>query len=86
VTLIIDADEHRTLLTFERCFNLTVWLACFPPGESNTCHLFLNRDLAGLPRMTVKGKATITVPLSRGRLADERRDFMAALMGTVSLQ
>lgn len=85
-TLIIDADEHRTLLTFERCFNTSVWLACFPPGEPNTCHLFLNREFAGLPRTAVKGKATITVPLSRGRLADERRDFMAALMGAVSLQ
>ncbi len=83
-TLIIDADEHRTLLTFERCFNTSVGLACFPPGESNTSHLFLNRDLAGLPRMAVNGKATITVPLSRGRLADERRDFMAALMGAVA--
>ncbi len=82
-TLIIDADEHRTLLTFERCFNMSVWLACFPPGEPNTCHLFLNRDLAGLPRTVAKGKATITVPVSRGRLADERRDYMAALMGAV---
>ncbi len=85
-TLIIDAYEHRTLLTFERCFNMSVWLACFPPGEAHACHLFLNRELAGLPQATVRAKATIAVPLSRGRLADERRDLMAALMGAVSLR
>jgi hypothetical protein len=84
--LIIDAYEHRTLLNFETFFNTSVWFACFPPGEPHTCHLFLNRNLAGLERSNLKGEAVIAVPLKITRPADERRDFMAALMGAISLR
>jgi hypothetical protein len=48
-TFIIDAYEHRKLAKFETFFNITVWFACFPPDEPHTCHLFLNRSLAGQP-------------------------------------
>lgn len=85
-TLIIDAYEHRTLLNFETYFSMTVWFACFPPAEPNVCHLFLNRSLAGLPVIDRRGQASIALPLRLTRLADERRDFMAALMGAISLR
>ena len=84
--LIIDAYEHRTLLNFETFFNTSVWFACFPPGEPHTCHLFLNRSLAGLERSNLKGEAVIAVPLTMTWPVDERRDFMAALMGAISLR
>jgi hypothetical protein len=45
-TIIIDAYEHRTLLNFETFFNISVWFACFLPGQPNTCQLFLNRSLS----------------------------------------
>lgn len=84
--LIIDAYEHRTLLAFETFFNISVWFACFPPDEPHTCHLFLNRSLAGLERTNLKGEVVIAVPLKMTRPADERRDFMAALIGAISLR
>ena len=84
--ILIDAYEHRTLLNFETFFNITVWFACFPPDAPHTCHLFLNRNLAGLERLSLKGESVIAVPLKVTRPADERRDFMAALMGAISLR
>lgn len=84
--IIIDAYEHRTLLNFETFFSMSVWFACFPPAEPNVCHLFLNRSLAGLPVNRRSGEDAIAVPLRLTRLADERRDFMAALMGAISLR
>ena len=85
-TLLIDAYEHRTLLNFETFFNMSVWFACFPPDEPHTCHLFLNRSLAGLATKTIKGEQVIPVPLRLTKPADERRDFMAALLGVISLK
>lgn len=85
-TFIIDAYEHRTLLAFETFFNTSVWFACFPPDEPHTCHLCLNRSLAGLERTNLKGEVVIAVPLKLTRPADERRDLMAALMGAISLR
>lgn len=85
-TIIIDASEHRTLLNFETFFTMSVWFACFPPHEPHTCLLVLNRTLAGLPVARRKGADAISVPLRLTRLADERRDFMAALMGAISLK
>ena len=84
--LIIDAYEHRTLLNFETFFNISVWFACFPPDEPHSCHLFQNRSLARLTTSTVNGEAVIAVPLKMTKPADERRDFMAALMGAISLR
>ena len=85
-TIIIDADEHRTLANFETYFNTSVWFACFPPDEPHVCHLILNRNLAGLPVTGRKGKPSIAVPLRMAQLADERMDFMAALLGAISLR
>jgi hypothetical protein len=85
-TIIIDAYEHRTLLNFETYFSMSVWFACFPPGEPHTCLLLLNRSLTGLPVTRRKGEDAIAVPLKLTRLADDRRDFMAALMGAISLK
>ena len=85
-TLIIDAYEHRTLLNFETFFNMSVWFACFPPGEQHTCHLFLNHSLAGLPITARNGEATIAVPLRLTKVVDDRRDFVAALVGAISLR
>lgn len=85
-TIIIDASEHRTLLNFETFFSMSVWFACFPPYEPHTCLLVLNRTLAGLPVERKKGADAIAVPLTLTRLADERRDFMAALIGAISLR
>lgn len=84
--LIIDAYEHRTLLNFETYFNTSVWFACFPPDDAHTCHLFLNRRLAGLAISSLKGEPVIAVPLNLTRPADERRDFMAAVLGAISLR
>lgn len=84
--LIIDAYEHRTLLNFETFFNISVWFACFPPDEPHTCHLFLNRSLVALGSSRARAKSAIAVPLAVTRLADDRRDFMAALMGAISLR
>lgn len=85
-TILIDAYEHRTLAAFETFFNMSVWFACFPPDAPHVCHLFLNRSLAALPVTTAKGKATIAVPLRLTKPVDERRDFMAALLGAISLR
>lgn len=85
-TLIIDAYEHRTLLNFETFFNVSVWFACFPPDEAHACYLFLNRSLANLPVHARKGKDSIAVPLRVTRVADDRRDFMAALVRAISLR
>ena len=85
-TIFIDADEHRTLANFETYFNTSVWFACFPPDEPHVCHLILNRGLAGLPVRRAKGTPSIAVPLKMARLADERRDFMAAVLGAISLR
>jgi len=82
-SIIINADEHRTLSNFETYFNISVWFACFPPDEAHVCHLILNRELAGLAVRAAKGKASIAVPLKKARLADERRDFMAAVPGAI---
>jgi hypothetical protein len=84
--IIIDAYEHRTLLNFETFFNISVWFACFPPDEPHTCHLFLNRAMAGLPVKSVKGEKVIPVPLRQTKPADDRRNFMAALLGAISLK
>lgn len=85
-TLFIDAYEHRTLLNFETFFNIAVWFACFPPDEAHTCHLLLNRNLAGLPVGRRQGREALTVPLTLAHVADERRDFMAALMGAIRIR
>jgi len=85
-TIIIDAYEHRTLLNFETFFSMSVWFACFPPGEPHTCLLVLNRSLTGLPVTRRKGEDAIAVPLKLTRVADDRRDFMAALMDAISLR
>ena len=82
-TIIIDADEHCTLANFETFFNISVWFACFPPEELHVCHLILNRNLTALPVTGCKGKPSIAVPLRLARLADERRDFMAAVMSGI---
>jgi hypothetical protein len=84
--ILIDEYEHRTLMAFETFFNISVWFAAFPPDEPHICHLFLNRTLAELDRVTVKGKSAIAVPLAATRPADERRDFMAALLGAIRLR
>ena len=84
--ILIDSYEHRTLLNFEMFFNISVWFACFPPDAPHTCHLFLNRSLTGLEVATVKGKAVVAVPLRQTRPVDERRDFMAAVLGAISLR
>lgn len=84
--IIIDAYEHRTLLNFETFFSTSVWFACFPPSETSTCHLVLNRTLAQLPETTRCGEASIAVPLSLMHLADDRRDFMAALVSATRLR
>lgn len=84
--IIIDAYEHRTLMNFETFFSMSVWYACFPPAEPSVCHLFLNRSLVGLPVIRRNGEDAIAVPLRLTRLADERRDFMAALLGAISLR
>jgi len=84
--IIIDAYEHRTLANFETYFNIRVWFACFPPTEANACHLFLNSSLAGLPVSERRGAASIAVPLKLAAFADERRDFLAALLGAISLR
>ena len=83
--ILIDAAEHRTLLAFETYFNISVWFACFPPEEPYTCHLFLNRSLAGLAVRLIKGKPVLAVPLRLTKPADERRDFMAALLGALRI-
>jgi len=83
---LIDAYEHRTLMAFETFFNISVWFACFPPDTPHICHLFLNRSIADLVPVTVKGKAIVPVPLRLTRPVDERRDFMAALLGAISLR
>ena len=85
-TVIIDADEHRTLANLETYYNMSAWFACFPPNEPHVCHLILNRSLAALPVTGRKGKPLIVVPLQMARLADERRDFMAAVLGAIGLR
>lgn len=58
----------------------------FPPDEPSTCHLFMNRDLAGLPAIERRGAPSIAVPLKNTVTADSRRDFMAVLLSAISLR
>ena len=67
-TIIIDADEHRTLANFETYFNTSVWFACFPPGEPNVCHLILNRELTGMPVRRAKSGPRVRDGLNLHRL------------------
>lgn len=85
-TIIIDYDEHSTHGNFETYFNICVWFACFPRDEPHICRLTLNRNLTALPVIGHKGKLSIAVPLKLARFADERRDFMAAVLGAISLR
>lgn len=85
-TIFIDDAEHRTLLSFETYFNVAVWFACFPPDEPHTCYLFLNRHLAGLPTSRLQDKDVIALPLRSTWASDERRDFMAAVIGATTLR
>jgi hypothetical protein len=85
-TILIDAYEHRTLAAFETFFNVTVWFACFPPDARHICYLFRNRTLTGLEVSPVKGKSAIAVPLRLTTPVDERQDFMAAVLGAISLR
>lgn len=84
--IIIDDYEHRTFMNFETFFNMSVWYVCFPPDEPGTCHLFLNRDLAGLKASPCGGAPSIAVPLAQTVTADPRRDFMAVLLSAISLR
>lgn len=84
--ILIDAYEHRTLLAFETFFNISVWFACYPPDAPHTCHLFRNAPLAGLDNVTAQGKAALAVPLRLTKPVDDRRDFMAAVLGAISLR
>ncbi|RTL71929.1 MAG: hypothetical protein EKK41_07380 [Hyphomicrobiales bacterium] len=84
--IIIDAYERRTFMNFETFFNMTVWYVCFPPEAPNTCHLFLNSELATLPVVERRGHASIAVPLKQAVTADPRRDFMAVLLAAISLR
>lgn len=84
--IIIDDYEHRTFMNFETFFNMSVWYVCFPSAEPGTCHLFLNRDLAG-SRVSRRGAdRSIAVPLKPTVTADPRRDFMAVLLSAISLR
>lgn len=85
-TILIDVYEHRTLMAFETFFNISVWFACFPLGPAHSCHLFLNRNLSGLEVSTIKGKSVVAVPLRLTKPADERRDFMAAVLAAIRLR
>lgn len=38
--ILIDAHEHRPLLSFETFFNIRVWFACFPPDSPHACICF----------------------------------------------
>lgn len=84
--IIIDAYEQRTFANFETYFNMTVWYACFPPDEPNTCHLFMNRRLDGNRPLQRRGKAAVAIALKDTHLADPRRDFMGALVAAISLR
>ena len=84
--IIIDDYEHRTFLNFETFFNMSVWYVCFPPDEPGTCHLFLNRDLAGLRGRRRAGAQSTAIPLTSTVTADARRDFMAVLLSAISLR
>lgn len=84
--IIIDDYEHRTFMNFETFFNMSVWYVCFPPGEPSACHLFLNRDLAGLQSSQRGTVRSIAVPLTTTITADPRRDFMAVLLSAISLR
>ena len=84
--ILIDAYEHRTLLNFETFFSITVWYICFPPADPHGCHLFTNRSLAGLPMEKRAGEFCLAIALKDTHLADERRDFMAALVAAIRLK
>jgi hypothetical protein len=56
------------------------------PDTPHIGYLFLNRDLARLPVTAVKGMPAIAVPLRVTKAKDERRDFMAAVLGAISLR
>ncbi len=84
--ILIDASEHATLLNFENFFSITVWYICFPPTEPHACHLFMNRSLAGIAPHKRAGNLCVALPVRDTHLADERRDFMAALVSAIRLK
>ncbi len=79
-------EEHRTFANFETFFNISVWVASFPPGEPNTCHLFLNRDLRGRSEQGPGRRRTIIMPLQDTVTADPRREVLAVLLGAIGLR
>ena len=85
-TVAVEADEYHMLANFEAYFSISMWFACFPPDELHVCHLILNRNLAALPVSGRRGKPQIAELLKIARLARERRDFMAPLLGAISVR
>lgn len=71
------------LATFIRA---SVWLVCFPPDEPTGCHLFLNRELGRHPVEARRGQSAISMPLKDAITAEPRRDFVAVLLGAISLR
>ena len=84
--ILIDAYEHRTFMNFETFFNISVWFVCFPPDDPNVCHLFLNREIRRHNVIERRGEGTFAMPLKDSITADPRRDFMAVLLGAISLR
>lgn len=84
--IFIDAEEHRMFQNFETFFNISVWYVCFPPTESTTCHLFLNRDLVPQANGVCRRQLALAMPLKETVTADTRRDFMGALLSAISLR
>ncbi|MEQ1695246.1 MAG: hypothetical protein ABL901_05325 [Hyphomicrobiaceae bacterium] len=73
-TFIIDLDEHKRLMMFENCFNMTVWFAVFPPRRAPYCWLFRNRDLVGERVIRIKGCDCLCFGEENALMVDHSQD------------
>jgi hypothetical protein len=63
-----------------------VLITCFPPGEPNTFHLFVNQTLDGRRPLQRRSKTALAIALKDTDFADPWRDFMGALVAAISLR
>lgn len=84
--LIFDEYEFRNLANFQRFFNSSVWLVCYPPDDLTTCYLFMNEWLMLEPLQEVRGQNCVYMPATDMLKIDtEKLTFREALMQATDL-
>jgi hypothetical protein len=84
--LIFDEYEFRNLANFQRFFNSSVWLVCYPPDDLTTCYMFMNEWLLLEPLQEVRGQNCVYMPaVDMLKIDTEKQTFREALMQATDL-